>query len=142
MESVFEYRYRVAPEDIDELGHAGNFHYIRWLQHAAVAHSIALGWPSERYRQLGAGWVVRSHRITYLKQAFEGDEVIVFTWVANMRPATSLRCYEIRNTAGELLAEAATDWAFVNYEKQRPVRIPREVADSFPVREAPEPAQT
>jgi acyl-CoA thioester hydrolase len=142
MEPVFVYRYRVTSADIDELGHAGNFHYIRWLQHAAVAHSTALGWPSARYRALGAGWVVRSHQITYLKPAFEGDEVLVRTWVANMRPATSLRCYEIHNSEGDLLAEATTDWAFINYQKQRPVRIPAEVADSFPVLETPVRAES
>jgi acyl-CoA thioester hydrolase len=129
----FRYAHRVVHEDIDELGHAGNYQYIRWLQHAAVAHSTANGWPLERYRELGAGWVVRSHQITYLKPAFEGDEVVVITWVADMRPATSLRRYEVHRHDGELLARAATDWAFINYARQRPVRIPPEVSDCFEV---------
>lgn len=133
MVARFEYAHRVAPADIDELGHAGNYHYIRWLQHAAVAHSTTNGWPPRRYEELGAGWVVRSHQITYLKPAFEGDEVVITTWVADMRPATSLRRYEVRRRDGELLARAETDWAFINYQKQRPVRIPPEVADSFEV---------
>ena len=129
----FEYEHRVVPEDIDELGHAGNYHYIRWLQHAAVAHSTANGWPPRRYQALGAGWVVRSHQITYLKPAFEGDTLTITTWVADMRSAASLRRYEIRRQDGQLIARAATDWAFVNYEKQRPVRIPPEVYGSFEV---------
>jgi len=133
MKAQFEYLHTVSAEDIDELGHAGNFHYIKWMQHAAVAHSNALGWSSQRYRDLGAGWVVRSHHITYLKPAFEGDSIVVRTWVANMKSATSLRCYEILNEAGELLARAETNWAFVNYERQRPVRVPAEVAASFKV---------
>jgi acyl-CoA thioester hydrolase len=124
MVARFEYAHRVVAEDIDELGHAGNYHFIRWLQHAAVAHSTANGWPPRRYEELGAGWVVRSHQITYLKPAFEG---------ADMRPATSLRRYEVRRRDGELLARAATDWAFVKYGKQRPVRIPTHVADCFEV---------
>jgi len=127
----FEYLHRVTAEDIDELGHAGNFHYVKWMQHAAVAHSNALDWPLQKYRELGAGWVIRSHQITYLKPAFEGDEVVVRTWIANMKAVTSLRCYEILNSQGELLASAETDWAFVNYEKQRPVRIPQQVRESF-----------
>lgn len=133
MIALFEYRHTVVPEDIDELGHAGNYHYVKWMQHAAVAHSTANGWPPERYDELGAGWVVRSHEITYLKPAFEGDSVLIKTWVANMKPATSLRMYEIRNVHGDLLAKASTDWAFVNYSRQRPVRIPAQVADSFTI---------
>ena len=125
------YRYTVTAEDIDDLDHAGNNHYVRWMQHAAIAHSTANGWPPQRYNELGSGWVVRSHQITYLTPAFEGDRVDIKTWVANMKPATSLRRYEIFNAAGEMLAKAETDWAFVNYAKQRAVRIPIEVSACF-----------
>jgi acyl-CoA thioester hydrolase len=129
----FEYHHTVTEQDIDELGHAGNFHYVRWMQHAAIAHSSANGWSPQKYRDLGAGWVVRSHKITYLKPAFEGDSVVIRTWVVNMKPATSLRLYEILNSAGEILAQVETDWAFINYEKQKPTRIPPEVAECFKV---------
>lgn len=127
----FDYPHTVTEEDIDELGHAGNYYYIKWMQHAAIAHSTANGWPAERYDELGCGWVVRSHKITYLKPAFEGDLLLIRTWVVNMRPATSLRRYEIRNSTGQLLARAETDWAFINYKKQTPTRIPPEVANCF-----------
>ena len=33
----------VRPEDIDELGHAGNLVYLRWVLEAALAHSTAVG---------------------------------------------------------------------------------------------------
>jgi acyl-CoA thioester hydrolase len=41
--------------------------------------------------------------------------------------------YEIRKADDEVLAKAETEWAFVNYEKQRPTRIPAEVAECFEV---------
>ena len=133
MVATFEYHHTVSHDDIDDLGHAGNYHYVRWMQHAAIAHSTANGWPPERYNELGAGWVVRSHQITYLKPAFEGDALVIRTWVANMKPATSLRRYEICLSSGTVLARAETDWAFVNYAKQKAVRIPQEVAGAFTV---------
>lgn len=133
MNDVHVYRHRVAAGEIDELGHAGNVEFVKWLQHAAVDHSTALGWPGLRYRELGAGWVVRSHRITYLKPAYEGDRLEIRTWVADIRTATSLRKYEIRKTGGGRIAVAETDWAFIDYASERPVRIPVEVRDSFPV---------
>jgi acyl-CoA thioester hydrolase len=129
----FDCRHTVSAEEIDELGHAGNTHYIRWMQDAAVAHSAANGWPPERYNEMGAGWVVRSHQITYLKPAFEGDQLVIRTWVGNMKPVTSLRRYEILTREGTLLARAETDWAFVNYAKLKAVRIPAAVAQSFVV---------
>ena len=131
MSAYFEYSHTVTGQEIDDLNHAANFHYIKWMQHAAIAHSSANGWPPQRHIELGAGWVARSHNITYLKPAFEGDALIIKTWVANMKSAISVRQYEIFNDAGEMLAKAETNWAFVNYEKQRPTRIPEEVASSF-----------
>jgi acyl-CoA thioester hydrolase len=129
--NYFEFRLTVTEQDIDELNHAGNFHYVKWMQQAAIAHSTALGWSARKYIELGAGWVVRSHKIVYLKPAFEGDAVVIKTWVSNMKAVTSLRQYEFYNDKGEMLAESETVWAFVNYEKQKPVRIPAVIADNF-----------
>ncbi len=133
MTAFFDYPHTVTSEDIDELAHAGNYHYVKWTQHAAIAHSTANGWPTQRYVELGAGWVVRSHKIIFLKPAFEGDELIIRTWVASARSASSVRMYEIAKPDGEILAKAETEWAFVNYKRQRPTRIPVEVADCFEV---------
>ena len=127
----FELKLTVSEQDIDDLNHAGNYHYVRWMQEAAIAHSTALGWSPEKYIELGAGWVVHSHNIVYLKPAFEGDAIVVKTWVSNMKAVTSLRKYEICNAAGEILAKAETNWAFVNYAKQRPIRIPAEISDNY-----------
>lgn len=131
MITYFDYPHVVTHDEIDELDHAGNIHYIKWMQEAAIAHSAANGWPAERYIELGAGWVVRSHDITYVKPAFEGDSIIVKTWVSSARAVTSLRRYEILRNGEELLATARTDWAFVNYARQKPIRIPEEVASCF-----------
>lgn len=133
----FEYPHVVTAEEIDELDHAGNVHYIKWMQEAAIAHSAANGWPTERYIELGAGWVVRSHDITYVKPAFVGDSIVVRTWVASARAVTSVRRYEILGSEGKLLATARTDWAFINYAKQKPVRIPEAVASCFTLGDEP-----
>ena len=134
MPEIYEYRHTVRQDEIDGLKHANNVAYVDWMQSAAVAHSTAHGWSSERYRQMGFGWVVRSHRIEYLQPAFAGDQVVVRTWVATLKKATSVRRYKIvRETDEALLASAETKWAFVNYTTAQPMRIPREVAESFRV---------
>jgi acyl-CoA thioester hydrolase len=134
MTEVFEYPHTVTAEEIDGLGHANNVAFVAWMQGAAVAHSAALGWTSERYLELGVGWVARRHTIEYLRPAFAGEELIVETRVAEMKKVTSLRVYRIlRRSDGELLAKGETEWAFVNYATGRPTRIPAEVAGAFPV---------
>lgn len=132
MPAVYEHPHVVTADEIDELGHANNLVYLRWLQDAALGHSAVQGWPPEAYTRLGMGWVVRSHEITYERPAFEGDAVVVRTWVASFRKASSVRRYDVvRCDDGKRLATAATNWAFVNYSTGLPARILPEIIGAF-----------
>lgn len=132
MPIIFEYHVTVTEAEIDEQGHVNNVEYVRWMQAAAVAHSAAQGWPAQRYRELGAGWVVRSHKIEYLQAAFLGDEVVVYTWVSNFRKIRSLRKYKIvRRQDQAVLAIAETDWAFIALTHRVPRRLPPELLEAF-----------
>ena len=134
MPEIYEHLHTVGDGEIDALGHANNVAYIEWMQSAAVAHSATQGWTGQRYRQLGSGWVVRSHRIEYHQPASAGDRILVRTWVATMKKVSSIRRYRIvRRADGQLLATAETKWAFINYATGQPARIPREIARSFQV---------
>jgi acyl-CoA thioester hydrolase len=134
MPAIFEYRLTVSEAAIDGQGHVNNLEYVRWMQEAAIAHSIAQGWTAARYRELGAGWVARSHWIEYLQPAFAGDPVVVYTWVADFRKIRSLRKYKmLRPTDQTVLATAETDWAFIAFEPRVPRRVPPEVANAFVV---------
>lgn len=134
MPGVFEFPLTVEGRQIDGQGHASNIAYLEWMQAAAMSHSTAQGWPAERYRRLGFGWVVRSHKIEYRQPAFAGQAIVVRTWVTTMRRASSLRRYEIRRAEDNgLLAVAETNWAFVSYASGAPAKIPPELAQSFVV---------
>ena len=132
MPAIFEYQHQVTSDEIDGVGHVNNIQYLRWMQDAAVAHSTAQGWPSTAYHQLGQGWVVRSHSIEYLVPAYAGDEIVVRTWVADMKRVTSVRRYELLRIAdGKHLAIASTNWAFVRFSNLQPCRVPAEVLNAF-----------
>lgn len=134
MPAIFEHHLIVPESAIDGQGHANNLEFVRWMQDAAIAHSSAQGWTAERYRELGAGWVVRSHKIEYLQAAFAGDEVVVFTWVADFRKIRSRRKYKIVRTRDqEVLAEAETEWAFIGLAARVPRRVPPELIEAFEV---------
>lgn len=132
MPAIYHHRHQVLASEIDELQHANNAAYVNWMQAAAIAHSTAQGWPSERYWSASYAWVARSHKIEYLQPAHEGDPLIIRTWVADMQRVSSLRRYEIvRDTDGILVARAETRWAFVNLQTRKPIRIPLEVQRDF-----------
>lgn len=134
MPAVFEYRHQVLDSEMDELEHANNAAYILWMQAAAIAHSTAQGWPSQRYWGASYAWVARSHKIEYLTPAVAGDQLVIRTWVADMLRASSLRCYAIIRESDEaLIARAETRWAFIDLRTRKPTRIPPEVQGDFQI---------
>lgn len=131
---VFELHHEVSPDEIDELDHVNNLHYLAWTQAAAKAHSRAVGWPFERYLELGGTWVVRSHAIEYMRPARRGDAIVVRTWVTEMGKVHSLRKYQIVRAADEaLLATAQTQWVFVKLATRSLDRVPEILRGAFPV---------
>ena len=121
----------VGADAVDRHGHVNNVDFVRWMNDAAAAHADARGWSSAA-EAAGAAWVARAHRIDYLRPAFAGDRVRVLTWVADVRGASSLRRYRIERVGDNaVLAEAETDFAFVDARTGRPRRIPADLKAAF-----------
>jgi acyl-CoA thioester hydrolase len=119
-----------AAADIDDLGHASNLAYVRWILDVATAHSAALGWDLARYRELGAVFVVRRHEIDYVAQVLPGDALIAETWVEEWRPASCVRRTELRR-GDQIVARGATTWALMALPSGRPRRIPDDLRALF-----------
>jgi acyl-CoA thioester hydrolase len=119
-----------APADIDELGHVSNVVYLRWIQDVAMAHSRSLGWDYDRYRTLGAIFMVRRHEIDYVAQVTLGQELRAETWVDSWRAASCIRKTELLRN-GKVVARAATTWAMIGLASGWPQRIPEELVALF-----------
>ena len=134
MPAVFYFQHTVEMGEIDGQDHVNNIEYLRWMQSAAVEHSAAQGWPGTRYREIGAGWVVRRHSIDYVQPAFLGDVIVVQTWVSEFKRISSRRKYRVVRPRDEtVLAVAETNWAFISRDNRQPRRIPPELAVAFQV---------
>jgi acyl-CoA thioester hydrolase len=126
--------FTVPPESIDAMGHVNNHEYVRWMQEAATGHSVAQGWPLERYVARGQGWFVRRHTVEYLRPAFAGDALALLTWVASFERSSSPRRYLFYRAADRtVVARAETLWVFVDLRTGAPVRIPAELRSAFEV---------
>ncbi len=132
----------VAESDIDELGHASNIAYVRWIQDVAVAHSAAVGLDFEAYRKLGGVFFVRRHEIDYLRPVLRGDRLQVRTWIDSAMAAKCKRATEIVDEKGTVVARAMTTWGYVEMATGRPVRIPEVVRSAFGLRPPPSNSST
>lgn len=118
---AFSIRRRVEADDIDDLGHASNIVYLRWVQDAASAHWRAIAPPDA---QAGIAWVVLRHEIDYRAAALLGDELEVRTRIGTASGMSFERLTAIHR-AGEPrpLAEARTLWCPIDAATGRPRRV-------------------
>jgi acyl-CoA thioester hydrolase len=133
-------RFAVPADAIDVNGHVSNLAYVAWMQAIAIEHSTAAGWPVERYRAIGAGWVVRSHFVEYLRPAFAGDLVSAHTWVPRFDHRAAPRRYLfVRDEGRQVLAQAETRWVFIDLATGRRRPLPEDLVAAFEV--VPEEAE-
>jgi acyl-CoA thioester hydrolase len=125
----------VADADIDELEHANNVAYVRWLQDVAIAHSSAVGLDFEAYKRIGGVFVVRRHEVDYLRPVVRGARLDVRTWIESAMAAKCIRMTEIYGEDGILACRAKTTWGYIDLATARPARIPQEIRDAFQLAE-------
>jgi acyl-CoA thioester hydrolase len=129
---AFTVQREVTDEDIDNLGHASNIAYVRWIQDIAVAHSVAVGLDYEAYVRLGAVFVIRRHEIDYLRPLLRGETIELRTWISTVMAAKCQRATEITK-GGVAVGQALTTWGFIDVATGRPTRIPDAVRIAFGV---------
>jgi len=131
MKNIFHQEFIVPAEVVDLNHHVNNVTYVQWMQDVAVAHSRSAQGTAAT-QKVGATWVARSHQITYLRPAFEGDRIRLLTWISTLRKASSTRKYKfLRLDDNAVLATGETEWVFVDVSTGRPRSIPAVVANCF-----------
>jgi acyl-CoA thioester hydrolase len=123
----------ITPRDLSgAVEHVSNVQYVRWLDRAAQLHADSLGYSRRRLLSEGVMWFVARHEIDYLAEAHLGDELVVATWVRDLRRVKSWRDYVVvRPGDGTIVCRAATLWVLVDLATRRPTRIPAEMTAAF-----------
>ncbi|MEO6573384.1 MAG: acyl-CoA thioesterase [Polyangiaceae bacterium] len=121
----------VEDGDLDELSHVSNVAYVRWISDVATRHSASVGLPPLAYRERGAGFVVRSHHVEYLRPVLGGTTLRIDTRIVTMRMVSSERETLVHAEGGALHARALSVWAFIDFASGKPTRIPPDVRQRF-----------
>lgn len=125
----FQQKLIVPKSAIDAMEHVNNVVYLQWVQDVAQQH-----WVSKTTAELRAqyAWVVVNHFIEYKLPAFEGDVLVLETWVERYSNVTSERHTNItRKADNQLLVTAKTTWCLIDKSTGKPARIPEGVLGLF-----------
>ena len=121
-------RWRVRSYELDQNGHVNNAVYVAWAEHLTSEHAEAAGFGRAWSLARGGAWVVRRHEVTYHHPAAGADEIEATVRVLRVRGVRGFRHTWIRRASdAELLAEVASEWAWVRTSDGRPTRVPAEI---------------
>ena len=122
---VFTMTRRVEWHDLDTAQHVNNANFMAYLEECSVRVSAAFGWPMARMTAEGFGVVARDYHIEYKQPAVLDDELVIATWVSDVKRSTATRHYTIaRADDGALLVRANVQWVWIDLATGRPLRIP------------------
>ncbi len=125
MPVVFEAPVIVKPEHIDALQHVNNIVYLQWAEYVAWQHSVHLGIGVPEFQHYDAAMVARKHELNYLMACFEGEHILLRTWLAQCDGLSLYRHYQfVRQSDQKVVFEGETRWVCIRLSTGRPMRMP------------------
>jgi acyl-CoA thioester hydrolase len=111
----------VAPAHLSRLiPHCNNVEFVRWLDRAAELHADSIGQGRATLTAEDRAWFVARHEVDYRAEAFEGERLVVATWVRNARKSLSWRdSLIVRPFDRTIVCRAATLWIHVDLRSRR-----------------------
>lgn len=121
----------VVEADADELGHANNVVYVRWLEDISWAHVNTLGMNWALHEATGKAMAITRTEIDYLASANPGDRLVMGTWLTGFdgRFRSARQFQLVRLSDSKTLMRAVSTHACVDLKTQRPSRAPKEFAE-------------
>lgn len=124
---TFRHPIRIAPQDIDHMGHVNNAVYLHWVQEAVVAYWNRRSSEQEQSELL---WVALKHEIIYRLPFFIHDNAEAFVTATSARGSRASFTTAFRR-GDDLIAEVRSVWCCVDAHTRRPRRISPGIARLF-----------
>lgn len=125
MSHRFIIKHQVTKKNLDDLNHVNNVQYLFWAQEIAKTHWETLTLNTDLYAGI---WVVRSHKIEYRSNAYEGDRIRIETYVDSVRgPLSNRNVLFYNDQLDKLLVKSQTQWCYLEPKTRKPTRIPSKI---------------
>ena len=115
--------------ELDPYGHLNHSVYIQYFEVGRIDLFASFGWTLGGLADLGTQVVVSSIATTFLAPGLESDQLVVESWVEDVKRVTTT--FGQRIVRGEqILAEQTVVGACLNLNG-RPMRFPAEMTDAM-----------
>lgn len=122
METKREYSYRVEPYQTDLSQRLTLMGIGDCLLSAASTDAMILGVGNEAFGE-NCGWIILRIAIDVVERPRLLEQITVRTWVTDVNRLSSMRCFEMLDQQGNIVATASTIWAAISLETRRPLNL-------------------
>jgi medium-chain acyl-[acyl-carrier-protein] hydrolase len=129
---IWEETFTVCSWDTDETHHAGIPALWRYLQEAAGTHAGLLGMGVEDLLRINRTWVLSRMRLHLFRRPAWHEKVTVATWPAGLRSLFASRGFALHDDQNKPVAQATSDWIFLDLAAHKPARPPEWLASAAP----------
>lgn len=118
------YSYTVLPEDLDGRRHFRAVALERMLLNVAYNAANDRGFGALKLIDSGSvSWVLLKFAVEMDTMPVEEETVSIETWVGSVNRMLTTRNFVVRNSAGETIGYATSEWTIINLATRRPVNI-------------------
>ena len=121
---IYTFESRVRYSEIDEHAQMTVVSLVKYLQDCCIFHGEDVGVGVQYNMERGNAWIVADLQMQIYEYPKFGDRIRVRTWAPGFRGMIGQRDFRVEREDGTMLAEAASEWVFWDFNKTRPVRIP------------------
>lgn len=133
MSSQFTLETAVTYGDVDRHETMLLSRFFKVLQDAAIGHANQFGTGTNAVATRAESWVLNRIDVRLARLPRPGDSLRVDTWSCGIRGFRGYRDFRVQDGLGREVATATSLWVYISLRSKSIVRVPREVADRFPV---------
>lgn len=130
---IYTYESRVRYSEIGEDANMTLFSLFNNFQDCCTFHGEEAGVGLKHNLERGHGWIIANVQSVINRMPRFGERLRITTWAEGFRGMIAHRDFSMESADGELLAEAATDWIFMDLVSRKPLRIPEEQIEAYKI---------
>ncbi|WP_158277553.1 acyl-ACP thioesterase domain-containing protein [Opitutus sp. ER46] len=108
---------------------------FKMLQDAAIEHANLFGTGTNAVATRAESWVLNRIVVEIARYPRPGEALKVETWSTGIKGFKGYRDFRVCDSGGRQVMTASSLWLYIRLASKSIVRVPREVADIFPIGE-------
>lgn len=130
---MYSFDSRVRYSEVDCNGNMELSKIIDYFQDCSCFQSEDLGVGVVHSKQTGCAWLINSWQVDVSRFPTYGEEITTNTWAYGFDSVYGYRNFSMMSKYGEVLAQANSNWIYVNLSTSRPMRLTKEIIGAYPI---------